>query len=150
MRSVGGDGDADLAFRAIEKASMIEPIASAAIVGEVAAKKSLDDVDRLAEAFPPLDAARPTRSGNVLVEALSRAEAEREAGSGEEAKGRGALGNDRRMVAHNRACHGCHQADPVGRIGDGAEHRPSQRCVSLFLEPRRNGGFGSWRGGSPQ
>jgi hypothetical protein len=124
VRSARGDRDRDLAFRAIEKARIVELIVSAAIVREGAPKKPLDDVDRLAEASPPLDAARPTRSDNVLVEALSRPEAEREAGSAEEAEGRRALGNDCRMVAHKWARQGCHQADLVGRLGDGAKHRP--------------------------
>jgi hypothetical protein len=124
MRSARGKGHRDLAFRAIEKASIVALIVSAAIVGEGAAKKPLDDVDRLAEAFAPLDAARPTRSDNVLVEALSRPEAEREARSAEEAEGCRALGNDCRMVAHKWARHGCHQADLVGRMGDGSKYRP--------------------------
>jgi hypothetical protein len=70
MRSTRSNGDRNPAFRAIEKVSIVELVVSAAIVGEGAAKKPLDDVDRLADAFPPLDAARPTRSDNVLVEAL--------------------------------------------------------------------------------
>jgi hypothetical protein len=124
MRSTRSNGDRNPAFRAIEKARIVELIVSAAIVRAGAAKKPLDDVDRLAEAFAPFDAARPPRSDNVLVETLSGPEAEREAGSAEEAEGRRALGNDCRMVAHKWAGHGSHQADLVGRVGDGAKHRP--------------------------
>jgi hypothetical protein len=134
MRTAGSDS-----YRHLAPHQLSRPILSARharLFDRPPPRRSLDDIDRLAEAFPPLDAARPTRSDDVPVEALSGAEAERERGSAQEAVGRRALGDDRWMIAHKRACDGCHKADPAGRMGDGAEHGPGQRGVPLFFKPR--------------
>ena len=80
--------------------------------------------------------ARPALADHVLVEVLPGAEAEREAPVGEDLQRRGLLRDDRRVVAQGRAGHVGHQLDPLGRLGDRAEHRPGVRRVPLRREPR--------------
>ena len=47
------------------------------------------------------------------------------------------LRHHRRVVALDRAGHVGRQLDPLGRLGDRAEHRPRVRGVALAGQPRR-------------
>ena len=75
---------------------------------------------------------RPAVADDVLVEVLAAAEAEGEPAVGEQLQRRGLLRDDGRVVAHRRAGHVGHQLDPLGRLRDGAEHRPGVRRVALL------------------
>ena len=52
-------------------------------------------------------------------------------------KRRGLLRHDRRVVAHGRAGDVGEQLDPLGRMRDGAQHRPRIGGVALRGQPRR-------------
>jgi hypothetical protein len=114
---------------------MVEPEMASPIIREGASEQALDDVDRFRQALVALAAAGPAGTDDVFVEALAGAEPEREAIVAEQPQGGGALGHDRGMVAHGRAGHRRHQAHPPRRIGDRAQDRPGQRCMTLFFEP---------------
>jgi hypothetical protein len=106
-----------------------------AIIRKIAGQQALNDVERLGQALVPLNPARPTRTDYVLIEALAAAKSQCEAVVAEQRQRRGALRHDGGMVAHCRAGHGRHQADPMRRICNGSQHRPGQRGMALLLEP---------------
>ena len=109
----------------------------AAVVDELAGVQRADDLDGLDEHLLAGGDARPALADDVLVEALAAAEAEREPAVGQDLQRRGLLRDDGGVVAQGRAGHVGHQLDPLGGLGDGAEHRPRVRRVTLLGEPRR-------------
>jgi hypothetical protein len=62
--------------------------------------------------------------------------------------GRRALRDDRWVVAHDRAGDRCHQLDLPRGLGGGPEHRPRERRMALFVEPRKEM-VGNRREGEP-
>jgi len=98
---------------------------------QVAAVELADHLDRLREHVLADVDARPALPDDVLVEVLPGAEAEGEPAVGEDLERRGLLGHDGRVVAQDRAGHVGHQLDPLGHLGDGAEHGPGVRRVTL-------------------
>src|SRR5882672_8311404 len=63
----------------------------------------------------------------VLVESLTRPDAEGEASIGNQGERRRGLGDDRRVVADGRAGDSGGQADRLGSGGDRAQDRPGER-----------------------
>jgi tetratricopeptide (TPR) repeat protein len=45
--------------------------------------------------------------------------------------------DDRRVIAHDRASDRCHQLNLPRGLGGGTEHRPRERRMALFVEPRK-------------
>jgi hypothetical protein len=125
-----------LASGPIEQASVVELKVMAAIGRHRARQQPLDDVDRLRQALMALDPARPAEADDVLVQAFAGAEAEAEPIVAEQRHGCRPLGDDCRVVAHDRAGDGGHQADLPCRIGDRSQHRPGQRRMALLFDPR--------------
>ena len=79
---------------------------------------------------------RPAAADDVLVEVLARAQPEGEPAVAEQVHGRSLLGHDGGVVAHRRAGHIGHQLDPLGHLGDRAQHAPGVRRVALRVQPR--------------
>src|SRR5215218_4095370 len=73
----------------------------------------------------------------MLIQALPGPEAEGEATIAEQSHRSSGLGDNRRVIAHDRTGHRRHQANMLGRVGHGTQDRPSERCVALFLDPGR-------------
>ena len=91
---------------------------------------------RLGEHLVPHVRGRPPLADHVLVEVLPRTQPEGEPAVAREQRDRGGLlGDDRRVVAHDRAGHVRHQRHPLGRGGDRAQHGPRVRGVALAVEP---------------
>jgi len=44
--------------------------------------------------------------------------------------------DDGRVVAHDRAGDGRHQAEALGGISHGAQNRPGERSMALLINPR--------------
>ena len=106
------------------------------IIAQLAGEETMDDVDGFREALVALEQARPACTHDMFVEAFSRPEAESEPVFAEERQcGRG-LGDNGRVVAHDRACDGGHKAEALGGIGHGAQNRPGKRSMALLIDPR--------------
>src|SRR5215213_11306629 len=73
----------------------------------------------------------------MLIQALPGPESEGEAIIAEQSHRGSSLGDNRRMIAHDRTGHRRHQTNTLGRVGQGAQDRPGERCVALFLDPGR-------------
>ena len=108
---------------------------AAAVVLQAAGKQSLDDVERFGQPLVPFNHARPALADDMLVQALAGAQPKREAAVAEQAHGRRRLGDDCRMVAHDRASHRRHEPEIRGGLHDRAQNRPSERRMRLLLEP---------------
>jgi hypothetical protein len=108
---------------------------SSPIVLEFARQQTLDDVDRFRQALMTLPPAGPACADDMFVQALSRPEPEGKAVVAEQSHRGRALGDDRRMVAHDRTGHRRHQADALGGVGQRSQDRPGERRMALLLEP---------------
>ena len=107
------DRDQGQRLRQVEDAGVLQ-LQVAAVVGLVAAlPEQPDDLQRLAEhRVADLDRGE-AGADDVLVEPLARPDAQHEAAVAEQGRGRGRLGDDRRVVAHGGAGHPGGQADPA-------------------------------------
>src|SRR3954452_6232454 len=102
---------------------------------EPALPQGSDDVDRLLEHLATDRDARPAVSEDVLVEVLSRADAEEEA-AGHHGRGRGGgLRDERGMDARRRTRHRGAETESIRRRRDAADHAPHERALALSVGP---------------
>ena len=94
-----------------------------AVVGDLAAGEQLgDDAHGFLEHFPAHFGRGPRLAGDVLVQRLPGAHPEVELAPGQQARGRGRLGDDRRMDPCGRAGHGGGDRQ-IGNLRDRADHQ---------------------------
>ena len=114
---------------------MIELQVLSPVVGEGACKQALNNVDGFRQALVTLAPPGPAGADDVLVQALSGPQSQREPVVAEQPQRGGALRDDGRMVAHGRTRDRRHQADPPRRLGQRAQYGPGQRRMPLLFEP---------------
>src|SRR4051794_30663905 len=73
----------------------------------------------------------------MLIQTLPGPESEGKAIIAEQSHRGSGLGDNRRVIAHDRTGHRRHQTNMLGRVGQSAQDRPDERCVALFLDPGR-------------
>jgi hypothetical protein len=94
-----------------------------------------DDLQGLAEQLVPDAHRRPAATHHVLVEPLPGPDAEGEAPVAEQRGGGRGLGDDRRVVAEERAGDAGGQLDPLGAGGDRAQDRPGEAGMLVAVQP---------------
>jgi hypothetical protein len=120
---------------AIEQAGIIQREITSPVIRQSAGQKTLDDFERFRKPFVTLASAGPAFAHDVFVQAFPCPEPEGEAVVAEQRNCSRALGNDRRVIAHDRTSDRGHQADLLGCIGQCSEDRPGERRVALLLDP---------------
>ena len=123
-------------IRRVEELGVLHFVEVAAMVDGFTGPQRADDVDRFFEHASPRRRGRPAVAEDMLVEGLAGADTEEEPIVEEQRRGRGGLGDDRRVDADGRARHTDADAQSFGRGGDRAQHRPHERAVTLRAHPR--------------
>ena len=108
----------------------------ASVVHDVAGTELTDDLDCFFELRSPLTGSRPSLAERLLVQPLTRPDAEEEAVlQHHRSRTSGLSDGDRGRAVHHGA-HPCADLQLFRGIGDRADHRPHVPGVSLVTNPR--------------
>ena len=121
------------------QAGRIDPVMRAVVSDETAAEQLPDHLDRFIEHVQALFRRRPCRPEDVLVQRLPAADTQREPPAGQQRRGGGRLGDDRGMGPQQRAGHRRRYRQRRG-LRNGADHRPDEAALTLFVQPRDGSG----------
>jgi hypothetical protein len=102
---------------------------------ELPAPQLAQHLDRLFEHLAADVDRRPPRAGDMLIERLARADAQRELAVQQHTAGSRRLRDHRRMNAHRRA-RDCRRDGKRTHLGDRTDHRPDKRALPLLVVPR--------------
>ena len=135
MRTAGAHDDRDGPAGQVVEPAVVDREMRAPDRVDAALPERPEDVDRLGQHLAPLGDRRPSRAGHVFVQPLAGADRQGKAVVAHHRDGRRRLGDDRRVIADDRAGEAGGDADLRDARGDRAEHAPGEGRMALGFEP---------------